>query len=303
MTAAREFERLVARIEASVAPLGATVKSPDRITDYTTGHLREVDASVRYKLGTSEVLIVIECRKRSRKQDIIWIEQLATKSRSIRANKIIAVSETPFSSAAQKSALSHQVELRTLSPAPLEKIAGWFTPSGIVAHAAREALDLECVVFLMCTDGDAHDQGLLAPDCFEPIFQHDLVSSPFPATVLFRFLEMQQPEAFVDVPLDGTSKRLIFRFRVTPGQLLLQGKKGTFAVHHVRLAASVRYEIAAARAEDGQHLLYTLPTGETYQHSTFQGTMFGNSVTFEHLETPTGKVISSLRVLQYENDA
>ncbi len=81
-------------IEAAVAPLGATVTSPDRLPDQTTGKLREVDATIRYKIGTSDVLIVVECRKRSRTQDITWIEQLTTKGRSIRANKLIAVSET-----------------------------------------------------------------------------------------------------------------------------------------------------------------------------------------------------------------
>lgn len=296
-TASREFERLVARIEAAVAPLGATITSPDRLSDHTTGHLREVDATVRYRLGTSDVLIVIECRKRSRTQDVTWIEQLATKSRSVGANKLIAVSETPFSTAAEKASKAHQIELRTLSPASTEHVAGWFVPPGIVAHAVREAHDLECVVFLTCTDGDAHDQGLRAPDCFEPIFHHDLVSSPFPAALLYSFLEMQQPEAFVDVPLDGTSKQLAFRFEVVPGQLLLQGREGLYAVHNIRLSAKVRYEIAASRTDDGQHKIYSLPTGEQYRHSSYEGTMFGESVAFEHLQTPTGNVLVSLRLL------
>lgn len=73
-TEAREFEKLVARIEAAAAPRGAVVKSPDRIRHLTTGRLREVDASIRYKVGTVDVLITVECRKRSRKADDTWIE-------------------------------------------------------------------------------------------------------------------------------------------------------------------------------------------------------------------------------------
>jgi hypothetical protein len=296
---------LVARIEAAVVPLGATVTSPDRLPDRTTGQVREVDATIRYRLGTSDVLIVIECRKRSRTQDVTWIEQLATKSQSVGANKLIAVSETRFSAAAEKAAQAHQIELRTLSPAPADYLAGWFIPQGIVAHAVREAHDLECVVFLKCADGEAHHQGLLAPDCFVPIFHHDLVSSPFPAALLFSFLEMQQPESFASVPLDGAPKELTFRFQVVPGQLLLEGREGNYEVHHIRLSAKVRYEIAASKTDDGQHKLYSLPTGEQYRHSTFEGTMFGRSVTFEHLQTPAGNVMVSLRLLPYnvEDDA
>ena len=40
----RQFEKLVARIEADAGPLGLTVVSPDRIRCKITGRLREVDA-------------------------------------------------------------------------------------------------------------------------------------------------------------------------------------------------------------------------------------------------------------------
>lgn len=52
----REFEMLVARIEADAGPSGMIVKCPDKIRSNVTGRLREVDASIRYKVGTTEVL-------------------------------------------------------------------------------------------------------------------------------------------------------------------------------------------------------------------------------------------------------
>ena len=70
----RAFERVVAMIEESAAQRGATVTSPDRIRDLMTGEMREVDASLRFKLGTVDILITIECRKRSRKAKDTWIE-------------------------------------------------------------------------------------------------------------------------------------------------------------------------------------------------------------------------------------
>lgn len=76
-----------------------------------TNRLREVDASVRTREGE---LITLECRKRRGNQDITWIEQLATKRRSLWATKTIAVSATDFSSSAYALARENCIELKTL---------------------------------------------------------------------------------------------------------------------------------------------------------------------------------------------
>jgi hypothetical protein len=111
----REFERLVSRIEADAGPAGIKVKSPDRIKCKLTGRLREVDASVRATVGTANVLITIECRKRRHRQDVTWIEQLATKKQLIGAARTIAVSATGFSEDAKVVARQVGIDLRHLS--------------------------------------------------------------------------------------------------------------------------------------------------------------------------------------------
>ncbi|MCW3099146.1 MAG: hypothetical protein JWL77_4764 [Chthonomonadaceae bacterium] len=111
----RQFEQLVARIEADSGPLGLIVTSPDRIRCKITGHLREVDASVRTKIGTSDILVTIECRQRKPKQDVTWIEQLAAKKSNIGASHTIAVSHTGFSQEAEAVARHHGIDLRQLS--------------------------------------------------------------------------------------------------------------------------------------------------------------------------------------------
>ena len=75
----KEFEELVARIEETAAPRNAIVKSPDQIADIVTGTKRQVDASIRYLVGSVPILITVECKKRSRRQDVTWIEGLVTK--------------------------------------------------------------------------------------------------------------------------------------------------------------------------------------------------------------------------------
>jgi hypothetical protein len=118
----REFEQLIARIEKDAGPLGMTVKSPDRIRCKTTGRLREVDASIRSRVGTSEMLITIECRRRSKVQDVTWIEQLSAKKTAIGADRTIAVSTSGFSAEAKKIADLSSISLRKLSEISVEDI-------------------------------------------------------------------------------------------------------------------------------------------------------------------------------------
>ena len=122
----REFEKLIALIEAHLCPPGAVVRSPDRIPDKITGQLREVDASIKYTIGSVPILITVECRKRSSIQDDTWIEQLATKKQKIGANQTIAVSSKGFTKPAIKSAEMFGIELRQLSDLPNQSLIEWF---------------------------------------------------------------------------------------------------------------------------------------------------------------------------------
>lgn len=120
----RAFEQLVARIEQDAGHTGVTVISPDRIRCRVTGRLREVDASIRDAAGN---LTTVECRQRRGRQDVTWIEQLATKRISLGAICTIAVSATGFSAAAHQIALAHGMllkEVRAIDEAELNPFMG-----------------------------------------------------------------------------------------------------------------------------------------------------------------------------------
>jgi hypothetical protein len=121
----REFECLVARIERDLAPRGAVVRSPDRIRDLLTGSLREVDASIRFKVGSSPILITVECRRRGAVQDDTWIEQLAAKKEKVGAAKTIAVSSAGFSEPSKITAKLKGIDLRNLREITDEEILAW----------------------------------------------------------------------------------------------------------------------------------------------------------------------------------
>jgi len=130
----RELELLIEKLEKSALPEGATIKSPDFIIDKITGTSREVDISIRYKLGTIDVLAVIECRDRTAVQDVTWIEQMNTKVRDLNANKIIAVSSSSFSEGAAKKAEHYGIETRTFSEISYEMISSWWRLTEIPVH-------------------------------------------------------------------------------------------------------------------------------------------------------------------------
>ncbi len=111
----RKFEQLLKRIETFHAPKGAVVSSPDYLPDLVTKSLREVDATVRYKVGTVDVVIAFECRKRGTKGDVTWIEQLAQKRANLGISSTVAVSEKGFTKEAMIKAKHLGIKTRVLN--------------------------------------------------------------------------------------------------------------------------------------------------------------------------------------------
>jgi len=128
----REFEKLVVRIEQTVAPHGVVVRSPDRIRSLLTNRLREVDASIRAKIGTAEILISVECRKRVANQDVTWLEQLASKKQALGIARTIAVSSSEFSADAIRAAEHYGIDLRVVREITTQEIENWLFPTSLI---------------------------------------------------------------------------------------------------------------------------------------------------------------------------
>lgn len=119
------FEALVERIERALAPTGAVITRRDRIPDRDGGGLREIDLSIRQRIGLSEILIIVECRDRKR-SDVTWIEQVASKRRSVRADRAIVVSSKRLGRSAIAKAQALDVEARICEKLRPEDFLGWF---------------------------------------------------------------------------------------------------------------------------------------------------------------------------------
>jgi len=122
----RELEELVASLEKGLNGTGIKVTSPDKICDKVTKKKREIDVSLKGNMGFHDMLAILECRKRKHKDDVTWIEQLATKRDHTGANLAIAISSSGFTEGARLKADFLGIRLRTVSEIDPQEIMDWF---------------------------------------------------------------------------------------------------------------------------------------------------------------------------------
>lgn len=108
----KDFERLVEWI-SSCLHKEAIVTHNDKLIDRDTLKKRQIDVSIKFNNGLSEVLWIVEARKRSRRTGIDYIEQIKTKKESVNADIAIIVSSKGFDSTALTKA--HKFGIRTFS--------------------------------------------------------------------------------------------------------------------------------------------------------------------------------------------
>jgi hypothetical protein len=126
----RDLELLIQSLE-KMDLTGATIKSPDFIFDKVADEEREVDVSIRTKVGSHDILIIFECRDHKSNNGPAWIEQLIQKTKDLGANKVVAVSSSGFTNAAKRKAKQNNIELRTVQEITYQEIFSWFSASDI----------------------------------------------------------------------------------------------------------------------------------------------------------------------------
>jgi hypothetical protein len=285
----RQFEKLVARIEEAAAPIGAKVTSPDRVRELATGVLREVDASIRFRVGTADLLITVECRHRGRPGGRAWIDELAAKRQAIGASKTIAVSTSGFTKPAIVAAQILGIELRELTNVTVSDISKWFIPG--VVHICRLFVNIRCNVVLYEASGQPSKYAftLMGEDVDRPMFSCDWIKSPFPISAFVPILEAAQPDRFVAIPLDGTKVDIEILVSWDTGELTLATTNGSRSVSLIELTVTASYQSAVCDISSGAHHEYKGPDGVRIQHSSFRPEWMGRPVTFHHQSGDDGK--------------
>lgn len=133
----REAELVLKKLENYTLDGQAEVKSPDWIYDVVAKKPREVDVSIRIKIGANEFLTIIECRDRKKTEGIDWIEQIATKTSDINADYVIAVSTKGFTTGAIMKARHYNIILRTLKEFNPDEITEWIEHNIVTIDSKR----------------------------------------------------------------------------------------------------------------------------------------------------------------------
>lgn len=116
----RKFEKLVAGIHLP-GEAGTKVKFDDTIADKRTGRPRQIDVSVSSNQSFYSHLVIIECKDKTRKVTVEWIEGFRSKIEDVGAQKGVMVSPTGFTEGAVQKAKSYGIDLFTLTP----QLTGW----------------------------------------------------------------------------------------------------------------------------------------------------------------------------------
>jgi len=239
----RQFEKFVARIEQAMAPTGAIVKSPDRIPDKSTLELREVDASIRYKIGTCPVLVTIECRDRSSIEDVRWIEQLTEKQRSIGAAITVAVSSKGFSAPAIKKAAASGIQIRTLTNASPDEFIQWLKFQKVhlsVIEWSLKGIALDLYDMLPDAEPLPEFQSLLQTQGpLAPIFIRNYDGKRFNIqNILIEWTKMNGSFYPENIPDDGTSVLHNLHQPIERNCLHVETTRGNYDIHVIHISLS-----------------------------------------------------------------
>lgn len=145
----RAFEKLVAAVQKHLDPQ-ATVAHDVHVVGVRSGQNRQIDVAVRGKVGSKDVLVVVECRHYTRSIDVGKIDGFVGFIDDVQASAGIMVTTIGYSPAALERAAAEGIETWVLRPASNDDWQGYL-------RSVQTVLSLNGVVYYECevefTDG------------------------------------------------------------------------------------------------------------------------------------------------------
>jgi len=106
----KRFEELIAKIQNDLAG-DAVVRHNDRIMGARSGVLRQIDVSIRSRVGQFDLLIVMDCKDHQRPLDVKDVEDFIGLAQDVAAHKAAMVAVNGYSEAAKRRAQDAGVNL------------------------------------------------------------------------------------------------------------------------------------------------------------------------------------------------
>ncbi|MBW4531217.1 MAG: restriction endonuclease [Aphanothece saxicola GSE-SYN-MK-01-06B] len=146
-----DFQSLVKAIYEQIVPAGGVVAESAEVWDKEAGILREVDILVSYEYAGHEFSFIVECRDRSRKDTVEWIDGLIGKTKAFNVAKVIAVSSSGFASSATKKAKENGIETLALKEAEEQDWARYTMKPGLLV-VSDEVFFISQVFYKACEE-------------------------------------------------------------------------------------------------------------------------------------------------------
>jgi hypothetical protein len=272
----RKFEKLVAGIEAILAPHGAVVRWNDRVPLLRPIRARagQVDASIRFRVGSVDVLITIECRKRRHKEDIRWIEEMMSKKQLLGAARTILVSPIGYSAGAIDLAREEGIDLRVLSEVDPEDILKLIRLETLLR--TKVCSRVVGFSFGVAPNGDPGSLEFNeTPDGTDVLDQHifscpSIPEGETPRYWLERFMKAD-PSWQTGAPSDGSTVRRLLTVTVPPGHLYLRTTQGDRSILRLQMHLDVWAEVRVINMSHKGTVQYSDPDKALLQHTTFMG--------------------------------
>jgi hypothetical protein len=216
------------------------ITSPEYIVGRNSESRREVDVALRAKIGSSNVLVIVECRDRDDAEDVTWVEQLATKRDDVGADKAVAVSAAGFTAGAKNMAAAKGIPLRTIQQVDLSEVLLWFPFQTVVLDML--AWTLHDVAITVGPDARGSLDSVLGP-MDKVLFRakHDGTWAP-----LWQHLwnDLPGPRIYEGVPQDGTRVRRIVNVPFPEEQLRYQieSSAGLIDIMQITIVADIWIE-------------------------------------------------------------
>ena len=158
-----EFEAIITRLQTTFNK-GASVTGDEKLPGKLSGRLRQIDVCIRTKVGTENVLIIVECKRLNRKVDVKAVESFIGVKKDVGAQMGIMVSSEGFSRSAYKRAKDENISLYRYQDTHKED---W--PNGLETSALFEVWELTpLIACYVLADGTEEaittDEGL---DCVD----------------------------------------------------------------------------------------------------------------------------------------
>jgi hypothetical protein len=104
------YEQLAEKIYRRLEP-DAVVKHNDFVFGHDSETNRQIDVSIRRRIGQRDVLVIVQARDRKKAPDINAVGEFATVIRDVRADKGVMICRKPPGKSAKKLAKVHNIEL------------------------------------------------------------------------------------------------------------------------------------------------------------------------------------------------